>query len=384
LTDPTIVPQIAQRLRDGTGGAWTVGDVTWNVGPIGDGVELNARLNTSSVTGIGKCDTGADAYTARPELDSGDWGGVNTNTCNGPSQTITVTFCRSAPTPPARQFRNISSRVSVGTGDNVGIGGFVIKADPGPQRNARAAVATKEVLIRGIGPSLKVNNTPVAGRLMDPYLELHDQNGNLVTFNDDWADTQAVAIEATGAAPSDSKEAAILIPLNVGDGYTAILSGLGNDPTGIGLIEVFDLEINADSHLINISTRGFVDTGDDVLIGGIIVQGDTPAPVVLRAIGPSLNIGGVPVAGRLADPVLELRDPNGMLLETNDNWGDSAEIADIIASGLAPADAMESAILFTPAPGNYTAIVSGVGATTGIGLVEAYRLNTTPPKLLSR
>jgi hypothetical protein len=270
---------------------------------------------------------------------------------------------------------NISARADVGTGDDVAIAGFIIQDNGAAStRGNRGPVATKELLIRGIGPSLQVNNTPLAGRLMDPYLELHDSNGALITFNDDWGDTQGPSIQATGLAPSDPKESAILIALNVGSGYTAILSGVG-DTTGIGLVEVYDLETASSSHLVNVSTRGFVSTGDDVLIGGLIVQGGDPAQVVLRAIGPSLTARGVSDA--LDDPVLELHDGNGALIETNDDWGSSPEAAAITASGLAPTDSRESAILFTPAPGGYTAIVSGKNPNpTGVALVEAYRVSS--------
>ena len=209
---------------------------------------------------------------------------------------------------------------------------------------------------------------------MNPVLELHDSNnGAALETNDNWGDAaNASDIQATGLAPSDPNESAILVTLDSNNGYTAILRGAGNT-TGIGLVEVFDLDVTSDTHLANISTRGFVSTGDDVLIGGLIVQGGTPARVVLRAIGPSLTALGV--AGALQDPVLELHDTNGALVASNDDWMSSPDKAAIIAAGLNPSNPKESAILFVPAPGIYTAVVRGNGPTpTGVGLVEAYRL----------
>ena len=235
----------------------------------------------------------------------------------------------------------------------------------------------KKVIIRGIGPSLQVNGTPVTGRLADPVLELHDSSngGALLETNDNWGDAaNASDIQATGLAPSDPNESAILVTLDSNNGYTAILRGNGPTPTGIGLVEVYDLEEISNTHLANISTRGFVSTGDDVLIGGLIVQGGTPARVVLRAIGPSLTALGV--AGALQDPVLELHDTNGALVASNDDWMSSPDKDAIFAAtGLAPSNPKESAILFVPAPGGYTAIVRGNETNpTGIALVEVFRL----------
>jgi len=253
---------------------------------------------------------------------------------------------------------NISTRLSVQTGNNVLIGGFIITGT-GP----------KNVIVRGIGPSLTAFGVP--GALADPILEVHDAATILAT-NDDWGDTQESEIEATGLAPSDDRESAIFMSLDPGS-YTAILSG-ANLSTGVGLVEVYDLDQSAGSKLANISTRGFVDTGDNVMIGGIIIGPDNTgdATVLLRAIGPSLaNFG---VADALQDPVLELHDGQGTILSSNDDWQDTQE-AEIAATGLAPSGLSESAILQSLAPGNYTAIVSGKNATTGVALVEAYHLN---------
>ena len=160
--------------------------------------------------------------------------------------------------------------------------------------------------------------------------------------------------------------------------YTVILTG-NNGGTGVGLVEVYDLDRTVDTNLANISTRGFVDTGDNVMIGGFIVGGGSPtgtAQIVVRAVGPSLSAAGI--AGTLADPTLELRDDNGTLLDSNDNWktrpDGSSQQAEIEATTIPPTNELESALLRTLAPGNYTAIVRGISNTTGVGLVEAYHL----------
>jgi hypothetical protein len=254
---------------------------------------------------------------------------------------------------------NISTRLQVLTDDKVLIGGFIVTGT-GP----------KNVIVRGIGPSL--SGFGIANALMDPVLELHDGSGATLTTNDDWRDTQESDIEATGLAPGDDRESAIVMSLEPG-AYTAILAG-ANQSTGVGLVEIFDLDQSAGSKLANISTRGFVDTGDNVMIGGIIIgPSDTgDAIVLIRAIGPSLVNAGISDA--LEDPELELHDGQGTTLTTNDDWRDTQE-SDIEATGLAPTDDRESAILQSLAPGAYTAIVSGKNDTTGVGLVEAYHLN---------
>lgn len=259
----------------------------------------------------------------------------------------------------ATQLLNISTRMEVLTGDQVAIGGFIING-----------TGAKRVIIRGIGPSL--TNFGVAGALPDPMLELHDSGGATIMTNDNWRDTQEAEIEATGLAPANDLESAIVLDLDPG-AYTAILSGT-NSTTGIGLVEIYDLDLTAGSHMANISTRGFVDTGDGVMIGGFIV-GPTDAgetEVLLRAIGPSL--GNFGVQDPLEDPVLELHDPQGTTIATNDDWQDTQK-DEIEATGLAPTDDRESAILQSFAPGPYTAIVMGTNDTTGVALVEAYHLD---------
>ena len=261
--------------------------------------------------------------------------------------------------PPLSRFLNISTRLRVQTGDNVLIGGFIIDG-----------TEAKEVIVRAIGPSL--GDFGVADPLANPILELHYPDGTTVVTNNNWRDTQEAEIMATGLAPNDELESAILATLDPG-AYTAIVRGV-NGGTGIGLVETYDLDQAVDSSLANISTRGLVETGDNVMIGGIIVGPDQSpdGSILLRGIGPSLGDFGI--ANPLADPTLELRDGNGVLIVSNDNWRSTQEAA-IEDTGLAPNDDLEAAILATLASGSYTAILSGVGGTTGVGLVELYHLD---------
>jgi len=260
-----------------------------------------------------------------------------------------------------RQLLNISTRLKVLTNDNVLIGGFII-----------TGTNPKKVILRAIGPSLADANPPVAGALADTVLELHEPDRTVIT-NDNWKDTQKDEIIATTIPPTDDLESAIVETLDPG-AYTAVVRG-NNGATGIGLVEAYDLDQTADSELANISTRGFVDAGDNVMIGGFIVggEGGRNVSVIVRAIGPSLAKANPPVPGALADPTLELHDSNGTTLTSNDNWRDTQE-AEIIASTVPPTDDLESAIVMTLAPGAYTAVVSGKNNTTGVALVEAYNL----------
>jgi hypothetical protein len=266
--------------------------------------------------------------------------------------------------PPTRPtLLNISTRVRVLTGDHVLIGGFVI-----------TGTDLKRVLIRGIGPSLN----GVGVTLSDPTLELH-RGSTMIATNDNWktrsgGSSQQADIEATTIPPTNDLESAILMMLSPGT-YTAILAGKDGG-TGVGLIEVYDLGQGSNSKPANISTRGFVDTGDNVMIGGLIVGGGSGsgmARVLLRALGPS-----IPVAGALVDPMLELHDESGTTINFNDNWktgpGGISQQAEIEATGIPPTNNLESAILQTLAPGSYTMIVRGVNGTIGVGLVEAYNL----------
>jgi hypothetical protein len=258
---------------------------------------------------------------------------------------------------PSVTLGNISTRLNVATGDNALIGGFII-----------TGTLPKKVIVRGIGPSLV--GFGLSGVLPDPMLELHDSS-QVIGTNDDWqTNANKQEIIDRNVAPNDPKEAAILTTLNPGT-YTAILRG-ANNGTGIGTVEVYDLDQTVDSKLANISTRGFVDTGDNVMIGGTIITGTAPANVLIRAIGPSLTNFGVPNA--LQDPTLELHNAQGGTIVSNDNWVDSPDAAAISATKLQPTDNRESAILANLQPGQYTAIVRGSGNSTGVALVEAYQL----------
>jgi hypothetical protein len=249
---------------------------------------------------------------------------------------------------------NISTRVQVQNGENVSIGGFII---PSP--------LAKNVIVRAIGPSLA--DAGVSGALPDPTLELRDSAGNLLLANDNWKDTQEQAIRATMLAPTNDLESAIVTSLPPG-AYTAVVSGK-NGATGIGLVEIYDLEPSATSKLVNISTRGSVGLNQNIMIGGLILVGPDAATMLFRAIGPSL--GGSGIQSALADPRLDLFDAEGTAIASNDNWQDSQQEA-ILETGAAPSNEAESAILAALGPGNYTAIVSGTNGGTGTALVEAY------------
>ncbi len=253
------------------------------------------------------------------------------------------------------QLLNISTRVYVQDGDRVAIAGFVITGN-----------ASKKVIVRGIGPSL-LGLSPL---LADPMLELHGPGGAVMTTNDNWKDSQQTEIENSTLAPTNDAESAIVATLQPGY-YTAILSGR-NGTSGIGLVEMYDLEPASDSKLANISTRGFVQTGNNVVIAGFILGNGTRAEkVVVRGIGPSLT----GIANVLADPTLELHDGNGSPLISNDDWKDDPnQAAEIMAAGMAPQNDLESALMTTLPPGQYTAIIAGNNGGTGVGVAEVYHL----------
>ena len=247
----------------------------------------------------------------------------------------------------------------MGTGDQVAIGGFIVTGN-----------AQKKVIVRGLGPSLQQAN--IDSFLADPVLELHNPNGSVLTTNDNWKDTQEAAILATGVAPTDDHESAI-IALLAPNPYTAVLRGK-NNTSGTGLIEIYDLDPAADSQLANISTRGFVQTQENVMIGGFMLGGNTNSShVIVRGIGPSLAAAGV--TNVLADPTIDLRDNNGDRITFNDNWqDDAAEAAAVSAAGVPPGNAAESALSVTLPPGTYTVILSGKAGASGNALLEVYKL----------
>ena len=278
---------------------------------------------------------------------------------------------------PESQLGNISTRSFVQTGDNVMIGGFIVQG-----------IQSKRVIIRAIGPELSRFGVPNV--LGDPTLEIHNSSGAVIASNDNWQQTiiggiitgdQALEIRRSGHAPTDARESAIVAELPAGN-YTAIVRGI-NDTMGVALVEAYDLGPGSNSILGNISTRSFVQTADNVMIGGFIVQGTEQKRVIVRAIGPELSAPPFNVPNALGNPTLELHNGSGALIASNDNWlhtiiggvitGD--QVRDIRASGYAPRDGRESAIIADLTAGNYTAIVRGVDDTTGVALVEVYDLD---------
>ena len=290
----------------------------------------------------------SDVTVSSPEGINLDVVGYDLGTSN-PTPTPT-------PTPgPSTLLGNISTRLRVETGANVLIGGFIV-----------TGTEPKRVILRAIGPSL-----PLAGAISDTVLELRNSSGGLIAINDDWRSDQEAEIIATGIPPTHIWESAIVATLPANNSaYTAIVYGY-QGATGIGVVEAYDLDRTVNSKLANISTRGFVSTGDNVMIGGTIIIGNNQARVLLRAIGPSLANVGVPNA--LSNPTLELHDGNGALIAFNDDWRTDQE-AEIIATGIPPTNNLESAIVRNLAPAAYTAIVRGSNNLTGVALVEAYQL----------
>jgi hypothetical protein len=267
--------------------------------------------------------------------------------------------------PPAIQLvgnaadpllKNISTRVAVGTGEDAMIGGFIVGGD-----------APREILVRAIGPSLEARG--VAGVLADPTLELY-RDAQLIAQNDEWVNGfPRESIKWTGAAPIRDLESAVLARLEPGS-YTAVVRG-HDGGTGVGLVEAYDLESRGGTQLLNISTRGQVQAGERVMIGGFILGGATQSRVLVRALGPSLAGSGV--GGSLQDPTLEVNDSQGNPIAANDSWRTENEQA-IAETGAPPPDDREAAALLTLPAGAYTAIVRGAGDTSGIGLVEVYKL----------
>jgi hypothetical protein len=365
----------APESRAGHTAVWTGSEmIVWGgAGQSGDLMNTGGRydpvMDTWRATNTFNAPIGRSGHTA---VWTGSemivWGGATffglTNTGGN--------YC--GPALPAALLGNISTRAFVQTGDNVMIGGFIVQG-----------TEPKWVIIRAIGPELTQHGVPDA--LADPTLELHDSTGALIASNDNWgipiiggiiALDQVTEIRASGYAPGDTRESAIIAELPPGN-YTAIVRGV-NNTTGIALVEVYDLSPSPDSILGNISTRSFVQTGDDVMIGGFIVEGTESKRVIVRAIGPELAQHGVP--NPLADPTLELYDDAGALIASNNTWLHTIiggiitenQVRDIQNSGHAPSDPRESAIIADLPPGNYTAIVRGVNNTTGVGLVEVYDL----------
>jgi phospholipase/lecithinase/hemolysin len=262
------------------------------------------------------------------------------------------------PPPAPSKALNISTRVFVDTAERVSVAGFIVTGD-----------VAKKVLIRGIGPSLAANGVPTP--LDNPTLTLFDSAGSVNMTNDDWKNSpDAAEIMSSGLAPANDFESAIIATLAPGQ-YTAQLAGK-DDGTGNGVVEIYDLESGSSATLANLSTRGYVGAGDNVMICGVIIgSGDNPI-MVFRAMGPSLASSGI--TNPLLDPTLELHDDNGALIAFDDDW-QTPQIQAVRAVNLAPSDDREAAIVSAfLSPGNYTAIVRGKNNATGVALVEAYRL----------
>ena len=385
-TPPTVVTLAATSITS-TG-------VTFNGSVNPRGVDTAYHFDYGTTTGYGSTTAATDAgsgstslkvATAVTGLDSETLyhfriSATNAGgTSNGADFTVTTgtptptPSPSPSPTPSPAQAKplNISTRTEAGTGENVLIGGFIITGGSTP----------KKVVIRAIGPSLSNANPPVPGALADPILELHLPDASVVT-NDNWQElspADQAFINGIGLTPASALESVIVATLapvdpgNPGTGfYTAILKGVNNS-TGTALVEVYDLDAaTAEATLANISTRGLVQTKDSAMIGGFIAgAGTSTGRVLIRAIGPSL--AGAGIGNPLLDPTLELHNASGATVAVNDNWADT-DATNIEATGLAPTNAAESAILTLLAPGAYTAVVRGLNDTVGIGLVEVYYL----------
>lgn len=289
--------------------------------------------------------------------------GAPTNSTPTPAPTPTpFPSATPTPTPPTGQSRlvNISTRMKVGSGEDVLIGGFIVT---GTQQ--------KKLILRAIGPSLIAGG--ISGALQDPTLELYDSAGTVIGANDDWQEGGQVSeINASGIAPRNSAEAALVANLAPGS-YTAMVRGY-EETAGIALVEGYELD-STKTRLLNLSTRGRIGAGENALIGGLIIKGNIGKRVIIRALGPSLGIGPGQVQGALANPVLELRDGAGNLVMANDDWASGAQKAEIIATSVPPAHPLESAVVATLPPGNYTAVVRGANNQTGVGLVEIFDLD---------
>jgi hypothetical protein len=325
------------------------------------GTRASAELydpSSRSWTSTGSLITSREQHTATllPDGTVLVAGGIERNYTNNGNNFLASAelYVKSTPT-----LLNISTRMHVQTGDKVLIAGFII-----------TGTEQKTVIVRGIGPSL-----PMPGTLADPVIEVHGPTGELLGSNDNWKDAATrQQISDSGLAPGNDSESALWGVINPG-AYTIILSGKDGG-TGIGSVEVYDLDQAADSRLANISTRGFVETGDNVMISGLIVGGGSPngsANVVVRALGPSIR-----VSNALANPTVELHDESGTAIAFNDDWktrpDGSSQQAEIEATTVSPSNELESAFVRRLPPGNYTAIVRGKDGTSGVALVEAYHL----------
>jgi len=329
------------------------GTVTSSPGGINCGSSCSASFTTNTVVTLTAAATAGSTFTGWSDPSC-----PGTGTCTltlSASRSVTATFSSSS---SSARLVNISTRGRVETGVGVMIGGFVIGGS-----------VPKKVLVTARGPSLA--GFGVTGVLSDPMLTLFSGQ-TVVAANDDWqentnrAEILALGVFPNGLAPSSDVESALLVTLSPG-AYTAVVEGLGG-VTGVGIVEVFELDQPA-AEVVNISTRGSVQTGNNVMIGGFVISGTTPRTVLITARGPSLAAFGV--TGALADPTLELYSGQA-LVASNDNWAVSSNASAIFATGLAPTNQVESAMLVTLNPGAYTAIVRGASGGTGVAIVEVF------------
>jgi glucose/arabinose dehydrogenase len=262
------------------------------------------------------------------------------------------------PLPVSPALLNLSTRARIETGENVLITGFILNGS-----------SPKNFVLRALGPSLSFNGQPIVGRLANLTLELRNSARELIASNNDWTtNPQRQQIMNLHLAPPNALESALLVSLQPGS-YTAIVRGVNS--TGIGLAELYDVDQAKSANAVNISSRGRVRTGDNVMIAGFILGGNSSRNIIVRALGPSLTAKGI--VGALANPTLALHNSSGALIAMNDNWRSNQEAA-INATGLAPTNNNESAIVGVLAPDQYTAIVRGVNNSTGVALVEVYQL----------
>ena len=279
-------------------------------------------------------------------------------------QNNSASYVTSAPPPATAKLLNISTRGSIQSNDDTLIGGFIVESP------CTAFSTTKNFVVRVLGPSLTTFGLP--GVVADPRLEVHVSGSGLFASNDNWhTDSSAGELQSLGLAPKDDRESALkrsFASSQQQQAFTVVAYPVSD--AGIGVLETYDLDKFEETRLANISTRGFVGTDDNVLIGGFVLSGGNGTGVLLlRAIGPSLS----DIPNRLGDPMIELRDDQGSVLAMNDNWKDSQE-SEIRGTSIPPTNDYESALLVELSSGTYTAIVRGSGGTSGIGLVEVYNL----------
>lgn len=383
----TLIVTQAPRFTSSNSAAFQAGTPgSFNVTTLGNPVAIVSKTGGVLPAGVSLVNNGDGTATIAGTPAAGSQGtypitisATNGIGSNATTQTFTLTVSSAAPTPtpspsatptpspspsttPAKtRLLNISTRLLTQTGDNVAIGGFIITGN-----------SPKKVIIRGIGPSLAASNIPFP--LLNPTLELHNETTHtIVAINDDWQSTPNRGQIPNGFSPADPRESVIIGTLQPGP-YTVIQSGK-DGTSGVGLVEVYDLDsATVNAMVANISTRGVVQTGDKVMIGGFITGGGTgPSKVIIRAIGPSLRADGI--SNALDDPKLELHNANGALIRSNDNWKDDpTQIAELTTLGFAPKNDLESTILTTLPAGSYTAIVAGKNNGIGVALVEVYNI----------